>query len=69
MVPAVLTTLNPKAASQGGSRPQNGTVRPPSSSSTEQQLWPARLRQPNSMSKSLDCTDERKMVSGYGECG
>ncbi|KAB2623825.1 QWRF motif-containing protein 2-like [Pyrus ussuriensis x Pyrus communis] len=57
MVHAVLKTLNPKAA-------------PPSSSSpTEQHLWPVRLWQPNSMSKSLDCTDERKMVSGYGECG
>ncbi|KAM1725885.1 hypothetical protein ACFX12_016727 [Malus domestica] len=33
---------------------------------TEQQLWPARLRQPNSMSRSLDCTDERKRVSGSG---
>ncbi|KAM1080397.1 hypothetical protein EV1_014938 [Malus domestica] len=29
MVPAVSTTLNPKATSQGGGRPQNGTVRPP----------------------------------------
>ncbi|CAN6718373.1 unnamed protein product [Malus baccata var. baccata] len=54
MVPAVSTTLNPKATSQGGGRPQNGT------------LWLARLRQPNSMSRSLDCTDERKRVSGSG---
>ncbi|TQE12812.1 hypothetical protein C1H46_001458 [Malus baccata] len=29
MVPVVSTTLNPKATSQGGGRPQNGTVRPP----------------------------------------
>ncbi|KAM1118841.1 hypothetical protein ACFX2I_043108 [Malus domestica] len=33
---------------------------------TEQQRWPARLRQPNSMSRSLDCTDERKRMSGSG---
>lgn len=26
--------------------------------------WPARLRQPNSMSRSMDCTDERKRLNG-----
>ncbi|KAK6257242.1 hypothetical protein QUC31_000701 [Theobroma cacao] len=28
--------------------------------------WPARLRQPNSMSRSMDCTDERKRLKGSG---
>lgn len=28
--------------------------------------WPARLRQPNSMSRSVDCTDERKKLGGSG---
>ncbi|BBG95171.1 unknown function family protein DUF566, partial [Prunus dulcis] len=33
---------------------------------TEQQRWPARLRQPNCMTRSLDCTDERRRMSGSG---
>ncbi|XP_042989294.1 QWRF motif-containing protein 2-like isoform X2 [Carya illinoinensis] len=33
---------------------------------TDQQRWPARLRQANCMSRSLDCTDERKKVGGPG---
>ncbi|OMO70720.1 hypothetical protein COLO4_28521 [Corchorus olitorius] len=28
--------------------------------------WPARLRQPNSMTRSMDCTDERKRLNGSG---
>ncbi|KAI9201472.1 hypothetical protein LWI28_023957 [Acer negundo] len=28
--------------------------------------WPGRLRQPNSMSRSVDCTDERRKLGGSG---
>ncbi|XVE95016.1 hypothetical protein REPUB_Repub02eG0059700 [Reevesia pubescens] len=31
---------------------------------SKMERWPARLRQPNSMSRSMDCTDERKRLNG-----
>ncbi|KDP41636.1 hypothetical protein JCGZ_16043 [Jatropha curcas] len=32
----------------------------------EHQRWPARLRQPNSLTRSMDCTDDRKRLIGSG---
>ncbi|XVF39824.1 hypothetical protein PTKIN_Ptkin01aG0063200 [Pterospermum kingtungense] len=34
------------------------------SENSRTERWPARLRQPNSMSRSMDCTDERKRLNG-----
>lgn len=45
----------------GGGADQGENSKP-----VDQHRWPARLRQPNSMTRSMDCTDERHKLGGSG---
>lgn len=46
--------------------PSRGADQVENSRPVEQQRWPGRLRQPNSLSRSIDCTDDRKRLTGSG---
>ncbi|KAJ9166319.1 hypothetical protein P3X46_021093 [Hevea brasiliensis] len=46
--------------------PSRGADQVENSRPVEQQRWPGRLRQPNSLSRSVDCTDDRKRLTGSG---
>ncbi|XP_065880841.1 QWRF motif-containing protein 2-like [Euphorbia lathyris] len=46
--------------------PPRGTDQVENSRPVEQQRWPGRLRQPNSMTRSMDCGDSRRRLTGSG---
>ncbi|KAG8632677.1 QWRF motif-containing protein 2 isoform X2 [Manihot esculenta] len=46
--------------------PARGADQVENSRPLEQQRWPGRLRQPNSLTRSVDCTDDRKRLTGSG---
>ncbi|KAF9668489.1 hypothetical protein SADUNF_Sadunf14G0008900 [Salix dunnii] len=46
--------------------PTRGTDQAENSRPMEQRRWPGRLRQQNSMTRSMDCTDDGKKLAGSG---
>ncbi|KAF2324280.1 hypothetical protein GH714_011590 [Hevea brasiliensis] len=46
--------------------PTRGADQVENSGPVEHQRWPGRLRQPNSLSRSVDCTDDRERLTGSG---
>ncbi|KAK9270473.1 hypothetical protein L1049_026053 [Liquidambar formosana] len=58
------TTTTPSRGGRGDG--VGGADQGENSKPIDQHRWPARLRQGNSMSRSLDCTDERNKLGGSG---
>ncbi|XP_027366378.1 QWRF motif-containing protein 2 [Abrus precatorius] len=65
---AAATPPSRKAPTPERRRPTPVTVRGENSRPADQHRWPARTRQPDHLSKSMDCSDKKKVVgNGFGK--